>query len=90
MSKMLATRPALPVVKHTRVQIVMDQNGDTRHEFDAGDLAAVALAERRFQDLTGSGFRAAALSQNGEPGRLIAKFDPGIDRTLFVPHLKGG
>ena len=44
----------------TRVQIVMDRFGDTRHEFDAADAQAVALAEERFRELTGSGFRAAA------------------------------
>ena len=86
MSKLLAIQPA---TKPTHAQIVTDQNGDTRHEFDAGDLAAVALAERRFEDPTGGGFRAAAPSQNAEPGRQIAKFDPGIDRTLFFPHLTG-
>jgi hypothetical protein len=51
---------------------------------------AVALAEKRFQELTGSGFRAAALGENGAPGRLIGKFDPEVERTLFIPHLKGG
>ena len=29
-------------------QIVMDTTGDTRHEFDPADPAAVAEAERRF------------------------------------------
>ena len=43
------------------VQIVMDRNGDTRHEFDASDATAIALAEERFKELTGRGFRAVAL-----------------------------
>jgi hypothetical protein len=30
-------------------QIVMDTTGDTRHEFDPADRAAVAEAERRVQ-----------------------------------------
>ena len=34
-------------------QIVMDATGDTRHEFDPADAAAVAEAENRFRDLTG-------------------------------------
>jgi hypothetical protein len=37
-------------------EIVMDHTGDTRHEFDAGDQAALAEAERRFKELTGAGF----------------------------------
>ena len=73
-----------------RVQIVMDRFGDTRHEFDAADAAAVALAEERFRELTRSGFRAAALSGNGSPNRLLNKFDAQVEHTLFIPQLQGG
>jgi hypothetical protein len=73
-----------------RVQIVMDRHGDTRHAFDAADAQAVALAEERFRQLTGSGFRAAALSGDGTPGELIRSFDPTVEQTLFVPQLVGG
>jgi len=40
--------------------------------------------------LTGSGFRAAALSGDGSPGKLLGKFDDQVEQTLFVPHLQGG
>jgi hypothetical protein len=73
-----------------RVQIVMDRFGDTRHEFDVNDQKALALAEERFRQLTGSGFRAAALTDDGSPGKLLGKFDKEVERTLFVPHLQGG
>jgi hypothetical protein len=73
-----------------RVQIVMDRFGDTRHEFDAADTAAVAQAEERFRQLTGSGFRAAALSGDGSPGKMIRSFDPTVEQTLFIPQLAGG
>jgi len=79
-----------PAASTRRVQIVMDRFGDTRHEFDAADAQAVALAEERFRQLTGSGFRAAALSSDGSPGRLIGSFDPTVEQTLFIPHLQGG
>ena len=72
------------------VQIVMDRNGDTRHEFDAFDVSAIALAEQRFQDLTGRGFRAVALGKDGRPGTLIGKFDAMVEETLFIPQLQGG
>ena len=52
------------------IQIVMDRSGDTRHEFDSADAKAVALAERRFKDLTGKGFRAVALDKDGGPGHV--------------------
>jgi hypothetical protein len=73
-----------------RVQIVMDRFGDTRHEFDIADTQAVAQAAERFRQLTGSGFRAAALTGDGSPGKLIRSFDPTVEQTLFVPQLAGG
>lgn len=71
-------------------QIILDRTGDTRHTFDAADHAAVAEAEARFRELTGKGFRAAALGENGKPGRLLKEFDPTVERTLFIPALQGG
>jgi len=73
-----------------RVQIIMNRFGDTRHEFDVTDAQAVALAEERFRRLTGSGFRAAALSGDGGPGQLLGKFDQDVEQTLFIPQLQGG
>jgi hypothetical protein len=68
----------------------MDRTGDTRHEFDVADSNAVALAEERFRQLTGKGFRAVALGRDGKPGNLINKFDPNVEQTLFIPQLQGG
>ncbi|HEX5998162.1 MAG TPA: hypothetical protein VFZ16_02010 [Hyphomicrobiaceae bacterium] len=72
------------------IQIVMDRSGDTRHEFDKTDAKAVALAERRFKELTGKGFRAVALAEEGGQGKLVNKFDPQAEQTLFIPQLQGG
>jgi hypothetical protein len=72
------------------VQIVMDRSGDTRHEFDNADAKGVRLAEERFRELTGKGFRAVALGKDGGPGQLIEKFDPKVEETLFIPQLQGG
>jgi hypothetical protein len=72
------------------VQIIMDRSGDTRHEFNEADAASVALAEERFRKLTGKGFRAVALAPNGDGGSVVNKFDPSVDRTLFIPQLIGG
>jgi hypothetical protein len=71
------------------IQIVMDRTGDTRHTFDAGDRAAVEKAKKRFMELTGAGFTAAARTGPGEP-RLIRDFDPTAEETLFYPRLVGG
>jgi hypothetical protein len=72
------------------VQIIMDRNGDTRHEFDFVDPNTIARAEERFRELTGKGFRAVALGKDGNPGTLLDKFDPLVERTLFIPQLQGG
>ena len=72
------------------VQIIMDGTGDTRFEFDTRDRDAVAKAERRFRELTGSGFRAVAFLGNEGSGEVIRDFDPSVERTLFIPQLRGG
>jgi hypothetical protein len=72
------------------VQIVMDRHGDSRHAFEPTDAKSLADAESRFQDLTGKGFRAIALGKDGDAGRLLRKFDPNAEETLFFPQLQGG
>jgi hypothetical protein len=70
-------------------QIVMDQTGDTRHEFDPENAEALARAEERFRELTGSGFTAAVRTAPGEVSQ-IRSFDPTAQETLFYPRLVGG
>jgi hypothetical protein len=70
-------------------QIVMDATGDTRHEFDPADAAAVAEALARFKELTGAGFT-AAVRRGTDTSELIRDFDPAADETLFFPRLRGG
>ena len=70
-------------------QIVMDATGDTRHDFDIRDEAAVAEARKRFQELTEAGFIAAKRTGTGT-SELIRRFDPSAAETLFMPRLVGG
>ena len=70
-------------------QIIMNLNGDTRHNFDAKDVKALLEAERRFKDLTGAGFAAATRTSSGEP-IVTHTFDPSEEETLFFPRLVGG
>jgi len=70
-------------------QIVMDLNGDSRHQFDPEDATAVTKAEKRFRELTGAGFVAAVRTSTGE-SRLARSFDPTASETLFFPRLIGG
>jgi hypothetical protein len=70
-------------------QIVMDHNGDTRHNFETKDAQALLKAERRFKELTGAGYIAASRAADGEP-IVSRKFDPTSEETLFFPRLVGG
>ena len=65
-------------------QIVMDNGGDSRYNFDPANNLELLKAEQRFNELTGLGFTAA-----GEP-HLIRRFDPTAEETLFFPRLVGG
>jgi hypothetical protein len=67
----------------------MDHTGDTRHQFDPADAAAVAEAETRFKMLTGAGFTAAKRLNCGK-SEVLRSFDPTAEETLFFPRLKGG
>jgi len=67
----------------------MDHNGDTRHVFDPNNARELARAEKRFRELTGAGFTAAMRTSSGDP-KVIRKFDPTSEETLFVPRLVGG
>lgn len=71
------------------VQIVMDQTGDSRHNFNPADAEGVRLAEERFKELTGAGFTAAERSGNGE-AQVTRSFNPQATETLFFPRLQGG
>jgi len=70
-------------------QIVMDHTGDSRHQFDPADAAAVAEAEERFKMLTGAGFTAAKRLDGGK-SEVLRSFDPTAEETLFIPRFKGG
>ena len=71
------------------IQIVMDHTGDTRHQFDAEDIKAVAAAERRFNELMLAGFTAAFRTASGDT-MVTRTFDPTAEETLFYPRLVGG
>jgi len=70
-------------------QIIMDHSGDSRHEFNPQDAAALRKAEQRFDELMRGGYTAAVRSPTGDP-TVIRKFDPAAQETLFVPRLVGG
>ncbi len=71
------------------VQKVMDQTGHSEHAFDPKNIVSVEEAQRRFEELTSKGFRAAVKTGAGKP-ELVKGFDPNHEETLFIPQLVGG
>lgn len=71
------------------VQKVMDHTGHTTHEFDPKTAVSVAEAEARFKELTGKGFQAAVLKDNGDH-EIVRAFDSNAEQTVFIPQLQGG
>ena len=70
-------------------QIIMDHSGDSRCQFSIEDFEALALAERRFRELTAKGFIGSVRTGSGQSQR-ITSFDPTAEETLFFPRLVGG
>jgi hypothetical protein len=70
-------------------QIVMDNSGDSRHNFDPKDAKALLKAEERFKKLTGFGFTAAVRTASGEPV-ITRRFDPTAEETLFFSTASRG
>lgn len=71
------------------IQIVMDRTGDSRHLFNPDNARELGKAERRFYELTHSGFTAAFRTGPGQVSQ-IRSFDPNAEETVFFPRLVGG
>lgn len=69
---------------------IQDHTGDTQHEFKVDDEASVKDAERIFNEFMAKGHRAAAMSNDGSPGKLMRKFDATEEKILIFPQLQGG
>ena len=85
----LLDRPVISGGQTMAIQVVMDHTGDSRHPFNPNNPQSLAEAERRFQELTGSGFTAAVRTASGQVSQ-IRSFDPTAEETLFFPRLVGG
>jgi hypothetical protein len=71
------------------VQIVVDNSGDSRFEFDPADQAAIAVAMQRFKRLADIGYTPAERIGCGTSGK-VTTFDPTAVEVLFMPRLVGG
>ena len=72
------------------VHIVMNHSGDSRHLFNPSQPSDVAEAASRFDALRRRGFSAVGFESGNEQGKVLHRFDPSVERTLFIPQLRGG
>ena len=71
------------------IQIVINNSGDSRFEYDPADDDAVAMATERSKELIGLGYTAAERTASGR-SRKVTEFDPTATKVLFMPRLVGG
>ena len=67
----------------------LDQNGDTKHEWDPSKPAEVEVARDLFTLYKSQGF-AAARMENDVAGEILREFDPTAGAILFIPQMQGG
>lgn len=68
---------------------IMDSSGHTEQVFDRANKVSMEEAERRFSELTGSGFIAANLLEGGNQ-KHIRNFGEAGDQVLFHRQHQGG
>lgn len=68
---------------------IMDHTGHSTEAFDKADPEMLKAAQARFDELIADGRTAAVRTGSGE-GKIVRKFDPTAEETLFIPRLMGG
>jgi hypothetical protein len=68
---------------------VLDETGDTRHEWDTGDPAETELASEFFSKMIRKGYDAYRVS-NGEPTTKVTTFEPRAGRLIFAKRPVAG
>jgi hypothetical protein len=76
----------------TGIMHELNKNGDSVHMWDAGDPDDVDAARAHFQVMTRDKkfFAYRAEGKDGHRGDKITKFDPAIERIIFVKQPVGG
>lgn len=64
--------------------------GDARLSWSSAAWAEVEAARQAFNALVAKGYRAYALGAKGEREERVTKFDPGVERLILIPPMRGG
>jgi len=66
------------------------KGGDTKIIWSAENADEAAQARKTFDDLRKKGFAGFAVNKKGDKGEQIFTFDPGAEKLILVPPLRGG
>lgn len=64
--------------------------GDTKIIWDPSKEAEVNNAKKTFEDLTGKGYKAFKVRDDGEPGEQVTEFPKGEAKLILAPAIAGG
>jgi len=69
---------------------ILDQTGDSRLQWDKGDMSQVEAARKRFNEFRSKGYATFRVNNKGNQGEQIDSFDPDAERILAIPAMVGG
>jgi len=69
---------------------VMDGSGDSNLIWSADSPDEVAAARLLYDNLKSKKYNAYGVKANGDKGELISDFDPGLQKIIMAPAMRGG
>jgi hypothetical protein len=69
---------------------VLDTSGDLKIVWSSDKPDEVAQARKTFDEMKTKGYSAFQVKKSGEPGKVLAAFDPDIEAMILVPRIVGG
>ncbi len=78
------------VLEVNSTMFVMDENGDTRLQWNRKNPEEVDAARARFNQLKHRGYLAYKVDASGRQGEVLDAFDPNEQRIIMAPQMVGG
>lgn len=69
---------------------VMDENGDSRMQWNSKNTDEVEAARSRFEHLKKKGYLAYKVNKQGDRGEVLDEFDPNAERIIMAGRMVGG
>jgi hypothetical protein len=70
---------------------VINKEGDTKTIWSSDKPDEVEVARAAFDTFKKKGYRAFSVKgKDGEQDKMVDKFDPAMERIIFIPPISGG